>query len=261
MGLTMALLPVPDALARVLEGEFGIEQRALRLEVITVAPGAHGGGVGRALHAALEEEAAKRSIRELHTVSVWRDRAMLGFLDRLGYALAPERVIERALGGASDSTPPAPNDYERLARDDAEVNLLTARDLEDIVRIDREITGRERRTYMQQALDEALRESGVRISLAARQQGALAGYLMARADLGDFGRTEPVAVIDTIGVAPDCANRGIGQALVAQLFTNLAAIDIERVETIVAPGATGLLGFFHGAGFAPAERLAFVKRL
>jgi hypothetical protein len=37
----------------------------------------------------------------------------------------------------------------------------------------------------------------------ARSDGALVGYLMARADLGDFGRTEPVAVIDTLGVDPE----------------------------------------------------------
>jgi len=269
------------ALARVLEGEFGVARPTLRLEVISVAPGAQGHGVGRALHAALEAEAARRSIGEIHTVSVWRDHSMLGFLGRLGYALAPQRVLECALrssplgrreqahepregeahGDPNDWSASATNDYERLARDDAEVSLLTAKDLDDLVRIDRHITGRERRSYMQHALDEALRESGVRISLAARHDGIVAGFIMARADLGDFGRTEPVAVIDTLGVAPEYAHRGIGQALLSQLFLNLSALDIERVETIVAPGAIELAGFFHAAGFVPGERLAFAKRL
>jgi len=269
------------ALARVLEGEFGVARPALRLEVITVAPNAQGRGVGRALHAAFEAEAARRSIGELRTVAVWRDHAMLGFLDRLGYALAEERLFECALGASplgareqpaasgeseprgdpNDWSAPAANDYERLARDDAEVSLLTAKDLNAIVRIDRHITGQDRRLYIQHALDEALRESGVRISLAARHSGLVAGYVMARADLGDFGRSEPVAVIDTIGVAPEYAHRGIGHALLSQLFLNLAALAIERVETIVAPGATELAGFFHAAGFVPGERLGFVKRL
>jgi GNAT superfamily N-acetyltransferase len=269
------------ALARVLEGEFGSDRPALRLEVISVAPAAQGRGVGRALHAALEQEAARRSILEFRTLTAWRDHAMLRFLDRLGYALAPSRVLECALrasplgageqaagpranqahGDPIDRSAAAANDYERLARESAEVSLLTAKDLEDVVRVDRHITGRDRRAYMQRALDEALRESGVRISLAARQDGVLAGYLMARADLGDFGRTEPVAVIDTIGVAPEYANQGIGHALLSQLFLNLSALRIERVETIVAAENIELLGFFHGAGFAPGERLAFVKRL
>ncbi|MDH5352679.1 MAG: GNAT family N-acetyltransferase, partial [Betaproteobacteria bacterium] len=98
-------------------------------------------------------------------------------------------------------------------------------------------------------------------SLAARKDGIMAGYVMARADLGDFGRTEPVAVIDTLGVAPEYAHHGVGHALLQQLFLNLNALRIERVETVVAVQALPLLGFFLDAGFAPAQRLAFVKRL
>jgi hypothetical protein len=41
-----------------------------------------------------------------------------------------------------------------------------------------------------------------RISLAARKDGIVAGFVMARADLGDFGRSEPVAVLDTIEDLP-----------------------------------------------------------
>jgi hypothetical protein len=33
------------------------------------------------------------------------------------------------------------------------------------------------------------------------------------------------------------------------------------VETVVAPGELGLLGFFHAAGFRPSERLSFLKAL
>jgi len=269
------------SLGRVLEGEFGRTQPGLRLEVISVLRSAQGRGVGRALHAALEEEAKKRAIAELRTGTTWRDHAMLRFLDGMGYALAPIQVLECTVhasplgareesvespvrdkpGDPNDWSTPTANDFDELARDRAEVRLLTARDLEDVVRIDRDFTGRERRGYMQHALDEALRESGVRISLAANKDGHTVGFLMARADLGDFGRTEPVAVIDTLGVAPGYAHHGIGHALLSQLFLNLDALRIERVETIVADANLELLGFFQGAGFKAGQRLAFVKRL
>lgn len=269
------------ALARVLEGEFGCGEPGLRLEVISVAPAAQSRGVGRALHGALEAEARKRSIAEFRTAAAWRDHAMLRFLDGIGYALAPNRVIECPLhdnpllaraesvgspvrdkaGDANDWSAPAHNDFEQLARDAADVRLLSAKDFEEVVRIDRNITGRDRRAYMQHALDEALRESGVRISLAARVEGVMAGFVMARADLGDFGRTEPVAVIDTLDVAPEYAHHGVGHALLQQLFLNLGALRIERVETVVDREAFPLLGFFYGMGFAPAQRLAFVKRV
>jgi predicted N-acetyltransferase YhbS len=268
-------------LARVLEGEFGRTRPGLRLEVISVAPAAQGRGIGHALHGALEEEAKKRSIGELRTGAAWRDHAMLRFLDEVGYQLAPNRVIECALdastlgareesvaspsrdkrGDANDWSAPAANDIEQLARDTAHVSLLTAKDLDAVVGIDRRITGRDRRAYMQHALDEALRESGVRISLAARIDKIVAGFVMARADLGDFGRTEPVAVIDTLGVAPEYAHHGVGHALLSQLFLNLGALRIERVETVVDRRAFELLGFFYDVGFAPGQRLAFVKNL
>ena len=283
------------ALARVLEGEFGRTQPGLRLEVISVDPAAQSRGIGRALHRALEDEARKRKIADFRTGAAWRDHAMLRFLDGVGYALAPNRVIECAVqacslgareesvespsrdkrGDANDWSAPAANDIEQLARDTADIRLLTAKDLDAIVRIDARIVGRERRAYMQHALDEALRESGVRISLAARVggvaarvggvaargEGIVAGFVMARADLGDFGRTEPVAVIDTLGVAPEYAHHGIGHALLSQLFLNLGALRIERVETVVDRKAFGLLGFFYDVGFAPGQRLAFVKTL
>lgn len=270
------------ALARVLEGEFGRPQPALRLEVIGVEHNAQGRGVGRALHRALEEAAGGRDIQEFRTAAAWRDHGMLRFMDGLGYALADDHIIACPVrpghygagaeepvdaperdrpGDANDYSAPHANDFEALARDTADVRSLAAADLDDLVRIDRHFTGRERRAYMARALDEALFDSAIRISLSARQDGVLAGYLMARADLGDYGRTEPVAVIDTLGVDRDYAHRGLARALLSQLFVNLAALRIERVETVVAKANFDLLGFFYRAGFAPGQRLGFVKTL
>jgi ribosomal protein S18 acetylase RimI-like enzyme len=95
----------------------------------------------------------------------------------------------------------------------------------------------------------------------ARIENSVAGYLMASADYGDFGRTEPVAIIDTIGVDPGFAHRGVGHALLSQLMINLGALRIERVETVLAKENLDLLAFFYGAGFGPSDRLAFVKHL
>jgi len=87
------------------------------------------------------------------------------------------------------------------------------------------------------------------------------GFVMARADFGDYGRVEPVAVLDTIGVDPDYGHRGVGHALLAQLFGNLQALGVERIETAVARENFGLLGFFYNAAFEQSQRLSFEKRL
>jgi ribosomal protein S18 acetylase RimI-like enzyme len=238
-------------LGRALEGEFGRSEPALRLEAFGVARAAQGRGLGRALLGAFEAESQRRGLRELRTSARWREHALLGFFDRSGFGLAPLHVLAGA---------PAA-DFAPLARDEFEVRVLEQQDAEGIARIDRRITGSDRHGYLCRALAETIADSALRISLAARVEGALAGYLMARLDYGDFGRVEPVAVIDTIGVDPLRLRQGIGRALLSQLFMNLAALRVERVETVVAPGELGLLGLFVAAGLRPSERLSFLKRL
>ena len=138
---------------------------------------------------------------------------------------------------------------------------MKPQDLQEIVRIDRAITGRDRSEYISAKLAEAMNDSAIRVSMTARLDGVIVGYLMARADLGDYGRTEPAAVIDTIGVDPEYAHRGVGRAMLSQLFANLGALRVERVETITAPRDQDLLGFLFDAGFKPAQRLAFTRAI
>lgn len=267
-------------LAKVLEGEFGRASPAMRLEVIGVLPGAQGRGLGAALGAALEDAVRARGLRELRTGASWRDHAMLRWLDAGGWQLGGNHVIECRLSdaplGASNEAPvlrelperpadtndyggAAPNDFEALARDLADVRTMRPEDTDDVARVDRRLTGRDRSAYIQHRMDEALADSGVRVSLIARVEDSIAGYLMASADYGDFGRAQPSAVIDTIGVDPGFSGRGLGRAMLSQLFVNLGALGIERVETVVTKDNYDLLGFFYRNGFGPGERLAFAK--
>ena len=266
-------------LGRAQEGEFGRSEPALRLEALGVAPRAQGRGLGKALSAAFGEAGRRLGAGEIRTTAVWREHGLLRFLDREGYRLADSHVLDCALADSElgsaqerpvERTGPADaNDYgtprgpdsELLARDELQMKIFSMADLDGAARIDRRHTGRDRRGYLCRTLREALADSAVRISLAARVDGGVAGYLMARVDYGDFGRVEPAAVIDTVGVDPMRPRQGIGRALLSQLFVNLRGLGVERVETAVAAGRPDLLGFFYGAGFRPSERLSFLKAL
>ena len=269
-------------LARRLEGEFGSSKPSLRLEVISVRPGEQGHGYGDALLGALEADARKHGVFELRTQAGWRDHAMLGFLDHAGFRLGGNQIIDcdihaGRIGGSDGDKVVAPephhlsaeidhsvhqaNDFEALARDRAEVRSLERDDLAEIVRIDRRITGSDRSDYIGRVVDEALHDSAIRVSLVAQQDGSAVGFIMASVDFGDFGRTEPVAVIDTIGVDPGFTGAGIGSALLSQLFVNLEALRVERVATVVARENFGLLEFFYRAGFGSSQQLGFVKLL
>lgn len=267
-------------LAHVLEGEFGRDVPAMSIEAIGARYDAKGAGVGRRLLDALADDARKRGIRELRTQARWNDHAMLRWLDDNGFAVAANHIVDCAIAGGAyaanrDAVPVAAqggqreiaydgtqsNDFEHLARDVADIRLMQSADLSDVVRIDAASTGRVRDAYMERKLAEAMHDSAIRVSLVARVDDALAGFLMARVDLGDFGRTEPVAVLDTIGVHPDCRHRRVAHALLSQLFVNLGGLRIERVETVVAPHDVELLGFFYAVGFAPSQRIPFARAL
>jgi hypothetical protein len=69
-------------------------------------------------------------------------------------------------------------------------------------------------------------------------------------------------------VVPISGHRGVGHAplsqlyaLLSQLFVNLEALRVERVETEVACENFGLLGFFYDVGFEQSQRLSFEKRV
>lgn len=268
-------------LARVLTGEFGRTAPAFRLEVLGVRGDARRRGVGASLFDALSDFGRRHGISEVRTTAAWNDHPMLRWLDAMGFVLAPNHLVDCAVAGgqyaprrdlaaARESERPrteidygsqSVSDFERLARDRVDVRAMEPGDLEDVVRIDRSITGRDRRDYVRQKLLETISDSAIRVSLTARMDGAIVGLVTARVDLGDFGRTEPVAVLDTIGVEAAYARRGVGHALLSQLFVNLSALRVERVETVVAPHDLALLGFLYDVGFAPSQRLAFVRPL
>ncbi len=169
---------------------------------------------------------------------------------------APLRVPERVGDTAEvDYGKPAAPDYGPLARDRFPIRTVAAGDSGALIAIDRRITGKDRSTYFERKLDEALHESDIRVSLVAEQDGRPVGFIMARVDLGEFGRVEPTAVMDTIGVDPDCRHQGIGRALLSQLLVNLGTLQVERIRTEIDWRDRDLLAFLGSCGFGPAQRL------
>ncbi len=270
-------------MARELLGQFGRAEPSLRLEAMGVAPGEQGHGIGTALLSKLESEAKRMGVPVIRTDASWRNHAVMQFLDHAGFELGNNLVVDcpvhnqrlEAHEGDSflapshltrfstsevDYSPSAGNDFEALARDKVDVRSLKADDIDDIIRIDQRVTGRRRENYIQELVEEAMTDSDVRVSLVARVDGIAVGFVMARTDFGDFGRAEPVAILDTIGVDPDYSHRGVGHGLLSQLFVNLEGLRVERVESVVARENFGLLGFLYDIGFEPSRRLAFAKR-
>jgi ribosomal protein S18 acetylase RimI-like enzyme len=154
---------------------------------------------------------------------------------------------------------PAAPDFGPLARDRIPVRAMKESDLRALISIDRRITGRDRTDYFKRKMEEALYESDLRISLVAERREGPVGFIMARLDYGSFGRLEPVAVIDTLGVDPEDRGQGVGRALLSQLLVNLSTLRVERVRSAVDWSNQELFAFLDHCGFKPSQELCFVR--
>lgn len=166
--------------------------------------------------------------------------------------IIPERVGDAAevnYGGA-----PTP-DYGPLARDRIPVRAMKETDLRAIVEIDHRITGYDRADYFERKMEEALHGSDVRVSLVAELDNEPVGFIMARVDYGEFGRLEPTAVLDTIGVDLACRSKGVGRALLSQLLINLMTLRVECIRTELTWHDHELLAFLDRCGFHTSQRL------
>lgn len=135
------------------------------------------------------------------------------------------------------------------------VRRLNRNDLNRVVALDAQVGGRERRGYFEHKLKENLLDTSVQVSLGAEVDGILVGFLLARVWTGEFGLSDPVAVLDTIGVQPSFQHQGVGDALLDQLATNLHGLNVSTLRTEVAWDQFELLRFFHRHGFRPAARV------
>jgi ribosomal protein S18 acetylase RimI-like enzyme len=153
------------------------------------------------------------------------------------------------------------SDPGTLDADRYEVRSMRRSDLEAVVEIDHNASGRRRTEYFARLLERALDTGGVQISLVAESNGRVVGYLVGTVFYGEFGIAEPVATIDAIGVDSECRRRGVGRGLLQQLKRNLGALGVSSLRSEVSWDSFDLLAFFREHGFVPAPRLCLERPL
>jgi ribosomal protein S18 acetylase RimI-like enzyme len=265
--------------ARLLEGEYGSDERIAALDNIGVDPDYQGNGIGRALLEEFEAILRHKGVREIATQANWRNSGFLRFLSAAGFQLAPRQVLEREVGyldiagepaaephpvlqsGDRDFSDAGPDEAGSLARDMFNCRSLTEEDLPALIEIDRQVTAQEHAAYYARKVDEALNQSGIRVSMVAEKDGRVVGFIMARVDYGEFDRVEPTAVLDSVAVNPELGHHLVGSALLSQLLGNLTVLRLEVIRTEVDAQHRDVLGFLLKSGFRQSQELAFCRRL
>ncbi|MEZ5890089.1 MAG: GNAT family N-acetyltransferase [Xanthobacteraceae bacterium] len=143
------------------------------------------------------------------------------------------------------------------ASKDANVKVRRLRpdDLERTIAIDQAHTGRPRRRFFQKRLDTARSHPDDFIHVGVTRDGELVGFAFARVRQGEFGRDEPVAALDLMGVDPSCEEHGYGHLLMEALTQAMREKGVRRLHSQADWTEHGLLKFFASHKFKLAPRL------
>lgn len=144
-----------------------------------------------------------------------------------------------------------------------EINIrpLRKEDLEAIVKIDGDITGKERKDYYKRKLDEVFSEGKLSCSLIAEFDGKVVGFLIGQVFEGEFGIPGDSAYIDTLGILPEYHKLGIGSRLMEQFISNMKGVSVKKIYTFVDFGDLRLIKFFSAQGFVPSRRISLELEL
>lgn len=261
------------AFAKLVSGEFGKPGACASLDAIGIDPDRGMQGLGQKILDEVEAVLRHKGVSELSSQINWEQWPVLSFFAHAGFRMAPGIVLTRPTSELPQALEDMPEDAmdevdfsspdgdaeNALSRDRVPVRSMEESDLGKIISIDAKNTGYERSDYYTLRQEENLTHSGIRVSLVAEQDGYPVGFIMARVDYGEFGRTSTEAVMDSIGVDPGYHGQGVGQALMAKLMSNLSALQVDSVRTEADWNDAALVSYFSAAGFEKAQRIALTK--
>ena len=142
------------------------------------------------------------------------------------------------------------------------IRELRKDDLDQIVHIDSLTTGYPRNLYFERKFTRIFGDDyQLLLSLVAEMDKKVVGYIMGEANTGEYGITQPVASVDTIGVDPEYKRAGVGKVLLDHFCALATKAGIELMTTLVNEDYPDVIEFFKSQNFKPAKMLAFEKQL
>jgi len=130
------------------------------------------------------------------------------------------------------------------------IRELVHGDLEGVIRIDAEHTGRRNEATWKDRFDAFLPAGGPggRVGLAAEEGDVLVGYLLGEVRAFEFG-SEPCGWVFAIGVDRRSLRAGVGTALLRDACRRFRSTGVRTVRTMVSRADVSVLSFFRSGGF------------
>ena len=143
------------------------------------------------------------------------------------------------------------------------VRLMKADDFDAVVGIDEKVLNTARREYYEMKFEMLFKTSDyIPASLVAEQEdGTVVGFVMGTTYMGEFGIFQEQASLDTIGVDPDCQQKGIGKQLIDEFVDHLRSLGVKKVNTLVDKGDLSLTRFFASNKFTPSATINLERSL
>lgn len=149
-----------------------------------------------------------------------------------------------------------------MALHEPKMRVMKREDLDAVAAIDALVSKQQRRLYYERKIESVTNNPyNINSSLVAEVDGKIAGFLMGDVYFGEFGIPETSATIDTIGVHPDFQHRGVAHQLMDQFLSNMKAVGVRKIYTLVNWDDFALERFFAGQKFEPSKRISLELQL
>lgn len=130
-----------------------------------------------------------------------------------------------------------------------EFKTLINEHIDDVIRIDKTITGTDHSEYFHESFEDQLLVSDNGLMIGAFEKDKIIGFLLASMRQLAFGQAQKVAYLEMIEIDPSLQKSGIGTQLLDEFKKRCERLGINRVITLVDWQQTLMLNFFKAQGF------------
>lgn len=144
---------------------------------------------------------------------------------------------------------------------DLRVRPLEAADLDQVIAIDADITGKKKTDYWYELFHRyGASRSRQRLFLVAEAGGDIQGFIMGEVRDWEFG-SQPCGWVFGISVRPGARLAGIGTRLLEAICAGFRHAGVDKVRTLIARDNSLVLSFFRSQAMMAAPVIPLEKDL